>query len=170
MITHFPSFQVCVISAVSLLFVAASSGVSFADEPLQYNRDIRPILAENCLACHGLDNICRQADLRLDVRDAAVDAGAIVPGDADASEMIARILSEDPDTVMPPPSTKKTITAAQRDLLRRWISEGAHYEKHWALIAPTSPPVPSADNSSTDHSKWAKNEIDAFVLDRLQRE
>ena len=170
MITHFPSFQVCVISAVSLLFVAASSGVSFADEPLQYNRDIRPILADNCLACHGLDNIGRQADLRLDVRDAAVDAGAIVPGDADASEMIARILSDDPDTVMPPPSTKKTVTAAQRDLLRRWISEGANYEKHWALIAPTLPPVPSIENASAEHAKWAKNEIDAFVLDRLLRE
>ncbi len=140
-------------------------GSAFAADPVQYNRDIRPILADNCFACHGLDNIGRKGDLRLDVRDAAVDAGAISPGDADSSELIARILSHDADTMMPPPSTKKSLTADQRDLLKRWIVEGANYEKHWALIRPVSPLVPSADDSS-----WAKNEIDRFVLDYLQRE
>ena len=143
----------------------ALHGFTFAADPVLYNRDIRPILADNCFACHGLDNIGRKGDLRLDERDAAIDAGAITPGDADSSELIARILSHDADAVMPPPETKKTLTADQRNLLKRWIEEGANYEKHWALITPATPPVPPAGDSP-----WAKNEIDLFVLDRLQRD
>ena len=85
----------------------APCSIAWAEESLQYNRDIRPILAENCFACHGLDNISREADLRLDRRDAAIEAGAIVPGNPDESELIARILTDDADTMMPPPETKK---------------------------------------------------------------
>lgn len=136
-----------------------------ADEPLQYNRDIRPILAEHCFACHGLDGVSREADLRLDMRDAAIEMGAIVPNDADSSELIARVFSDDEDLVMPPPSSNKPLTDDQREMLRRWVSEGAKYEKHWAFIAPEKSQVPNVTDTS-----WPKNAIDHFVLNRLEQE
>ena len=89
-----------------------------------YNRDIRPILAENCFACHGPDAGARKAGLRLDQRDAAVKKGAIVPGDPDKSELIHRIFWDEPAKVMPPPRTKKTLTDEQKDLLKRWVAAG----------------------------------------------
>jgi mono/diheme cytochrome c family protein len=113
-----------------------------ADAAIQYNRDVRPILFENCFSCHGPDSASRQAELRLDKREAAVDKKAIVPGNADASEMIRRILSEDADEQMPPPVTKKKLTDAQKELLVEWIKKGAEYQPHWSLIAPVRPPVP----------------------------
>src|SRR3954467_4154940 len=88
-----------------------------ADAAIQYNRDVRPILFENCFSCHGPDSASRQAELRLDKREAAIDKKAIVPGNADASEMIRRILSDDGDEQMPPPETKKKLTDAQKKLL-----------------------------------------------------
>src|SRR5580698_5283487 len=103
---------------------------------LQYNRDIRPILAENCFACHGPDSAARKADLRLDRREAAIEAGAIAPGDAESSELLARINAKDPTEAMPPRSTAKTLSQAQKDVLARWIAEGAAYQPHWSLIAP----------------------------------
>lgn len=107
-------------------------------EPLVYNRDIRPVLSDNCFACHGPDQSHQEGGLRLDVRDVAIqpaDSGeiAIVPGTPDQSEMIARILSDDPDIQMPPPTTGHQLTADQRNLIRRWITEGAVYQKHWAF-------------------------------------
>ena len=115
-----------------------------ADAAIQYNRDVRPILFENCFSCHGPDSASRQAELRLDKREAAVDKKAIVPGNADASEMIRRILSDDADEQMPPPETKKKLTDAQKKLLVDWIKNGAEYQPHWSLIAPVRPPVPSS--------------------------
>ena len=136
-----------------------------ADKPLTYNRDIRPILFDNCFSCHGPDSASRQADLRLDRREAAVDKTAITPGDPNASEMIRRILSEDPDEQMPPPVTKKKLTDKQKQVLAQWIKEGAKYEPHWSLIAPTRPAVPKVENNS-----WVRNPIDSFVLARLDAE
>ena len=136
-----------------------------AADALSYNRDIRPILVENCFGCHGADSASRQADLRLDQRDAAVEGGAIVPGDPDASTALDRIFSTDPEAVMPPPSIKKVLTPEQKELLRRWISEGAEYQPHWSFIPPVRPAVPAVANEA-----WVRNPIDRFVLARLAQE
>ncbi|HEX5105664.1 MAG TPA: DUF1553 domain-containing protein [Pirellulaceae bacterium] len=138
-------------------------GTTFAQEKLQYNRDIRPILAENCFACHGPDSAARKADLRLDKRDAAVEYGAIAPGKTDDSALVARIFATDEMEVMPPPATKKKLTAQQKETLKRWIAEGAEYEPHWSLIPPTRPEPPAVKNAA-----WVKNPIDAFILAKLE--
>ncbi len=114
---------------------------------LEFNRDIRPILAENCLYCHGQDANKRQADLRLDVRDAAIEAGAIVPNDPVASEVILRINSSDPKEQMPPPKSRR-LSAEQKQRLERWIAEGARYAPHWAFVAPGGRPSPLCGKSS----------------------
>ncbi|OYV87410.1 MAG: hypothetical protein B7Z73_10145, partial [Planctomycetia bacterium 21-64-5] len=139
------------------------SAAGRADEPLQYNRDVRPILAENCFACHGPDSAARKADLRLDQREAAIEAGALSPGKADDSELMHRILSSDPEAMMPPPATKKQLTAAQKETLRRWIADGAAYQPHWSLIAPVRPPLPAVKDAA-----WCRNPIDYFALAKLE--
>lgn len=140
--------------------------VATADEPggkLQYNRDIRPILSEFCFACHGPDSAARKADLRLDQRDAAMGMGAIDPRKPDNSELVRRIVSDDPDERMPPASTKKALTAAQKDTLRRWIAEGAEYQPHWSLIAPVRPEPPAVKNEA-----WIRTPVDRFILARIE--
>jgi hypothetical protein len=129
----------------------------------EYNRDVRPVLAENCFACHGPDSAARKAKLRLDVRDEAIKAGAIVPGKPDESAALLRVLSDDPQDVMPPPKTKKVLTKAQKDLLRQWIAAGAEYQKHWSLIAPSRPSLPAVKDTA-----WVRNPIDSFVLAKLE--
>ena len=150
-----------------LLLLAAATPVSQGGEGLEFNRDIRPILSEYCFRCHGPSSAGREADLRLDVREAALGTGVIQPGDPDASELVRRILAADPDELMPPPSTKKSLSAAQKAQLQQWIAEGANDEPHWSLIAlPDQVRVPQP----IEDRAWIRNEIDAFVLDRLQRE
>lgn len=114
---------------------------SLADSGISYNRHIRPILSDNCFSCHGPDGHGRKADLRLDTFEGATDPElkTIVPGDVDASELVARILSPDQDNIMPPPESHKTLTPAQIDLLKRWIADGAEYEEHWAFLPVTRP-------------------------------
>ncbi|QDU90996.1 Planctomycete cytochrome C [Pirellulimonas nuda] len=136
-----------------------------ADEPLQYNRDVRPILVDACFACHGPDSASRQAGLRIDRREDAVDGAAIVPGEPDASELIRRVLSEDHSALMPPPESKKRLTDAQKQTLVRWVAQGAPYQPHWSLIAPQRPEPPAVERQG-----WARNEIDRFVLARLEAE
>ncbi|MFM2217055.1 MAG: hypothetical protein RL240_1373 [Planctomycetota bacterium] len=131
---------------------------------VQYNRDIRPILNDNCFACHGQDVNKRAADLRLDVRENALEKNALVPGKPDESTMLLRILSTDENEVMPPPSSHKTLTQEQRDLIRMWIAEGAEYQGHWAYLAPAKPELPQVRNSG-----WVRNPIDRFVLAELER-
>jgi hypothetical protein len=145
---------------LSLWLAAASSR---AEDKLQYNRDIRPILAETCFACHGPDSAARKADLRLDKREAAVEMGAIAPGKPTDSALIERILSDDADLMMPPPATKKTLTAAQKATLQQWIAQGAEYELHWSLLAPERPAPPTVQDAA-----WVKNPIDAFILAKLE--
>jgi hypothetical protein len=135
-----------------------------AAQAIEYNRDIRPLLVQSCYACHGPDSASRQADLRLDQRDAAVDAGAIEPGKPDESELIRRVFSTDADEVMPPPDHQHQLTAEQKDLLRRWVAAGAEYQSHWSFIAPERPPLPAVKNAG-----WVRNPIDAFVLARLEQ-
>ncbi len=132
---------------------------------LSFNRDIRPILSENCFYCHGQDGNKRKADLRLDERAAAVEAKAFVPGDAAASELVKRIFSSDPDEQMPPPDSHRHLSAAQRELLQQWIAQGAKYETHWAFVAPVRPAVPEVVTPG-----WARNDVDRFVLARLEAE
>jgi hypothetical protein len=132
-------------------------------EPVEFNRDIRPILAENCFYCHGQDGNKRESDLRLDVREAAVSAGAIVPGEVGASTLLERIHSTDPDVIMPPPESNRRLSDDQKTLLDRWVREGAAYEPHWAFVPPMRPTPPLVQQSA-----WPRNEIDRFVLEKLE--
>ncbi|PHQ32580.1 PSD1 and planctomycete cytochrome C domain-containing protein [Rhodopirellula bahusiensis] len=145
---------------------------SVADRKLKFNRDIRPILSETCFHCHGPDEHGRRADLRLDTLEGATaDLGGyqpIVPGDLEDSEAWKRIISEDPDMLMPPPESHLVLTQEQKTLLQRWIEEGAAYEGHWAFIPPTMPEIPTVDFTEEDSTQnWARNEIDFFVAQRL---
>ena len=153
-------------TSMLLLVLALLPALARADEPISFNRDIRPILSDRCFACHGPDKNARKADLRLDQRQVAVDSGAITPGNPAKSTLIDRILSADPDTMMPPPKHNKPLTAEQKDLLKRWIATGAEYQPHWAFI-----PVPQqvAVPTPADPAKWVRQPLDAFVLDRLRQ-
>ena len=131
---------------------------------VDYARDIQPILAENCFACHGVDPETRAQDLRLDVREAAIDSGAIEPNDPGASSMIDRVFSENADTMMPPPDSHRKLTAEQKELLKRWVQQGAEYKTHWSLVPPVKPAEPK-----TKIDTWARNSIDRFVLARLEQ-
>ncbi len=137
-----------------------------AEQPLSFNRDIRPILSEICFSCHGPDKKARKAGRRLDTREGALAESdgvrAIVPGDLAASELVARIVSQDPDERMPPPESERKLTARQIAMLRKWIEQGARWEPHWAFIAPKRPVVPK--NSEI------RNPIDAFIGARLESE
>jgi len=151
-----------------LLLVATVRGM--ADEKVDFQRQIRPLLADKCFACHGRDAEHREAGLRLDQRDAALKGGdsehpAISPGKPDQSELVLRIFSTDDDQRMPPPDSKKSLTAAEKDLLRSWIAEGAEYQAHWAFSAPVRPPVPQVKDET-----WPRNDIDRFILARLEKE
>lgn len=135
---------------------------------VRYGRDVRPLLADRCFACHGADSGSRQAGLRLDLRDGALalraGVAALVPGDAAASELVRRIQSHDPDTVMPPPSAKKRpLDEAERAALVRWIEEGAGYERHWAFESPVAHGAPAVVDNA-----WPRGEIDRFILARLE--
>jgi mono/diheme cytochrome c family protein len=137
---------------------------------VNFSRQVRPLLSENCFACHGPDAKTRKARLRLDTREGAFarlrhGGHAIVPGKAVASELIARITSHDPAGQMPPPKSGKKLTAEQIDLLRRWIDEGAPWSEHWAFVPPRLPALPAVKDRA-----WARNEVDLFVLGRLEKE
>jgi len=141
-----------------------------AESTLDFNRDVRPILSDRCFSCHGPDAEDRQAGLRLDGRDTAIallESGstAIVPGKPEASEMLVRITSTDPDVVMPPPHVNKPITQAEAEILRRWITEGAEYRGHWAFERVQRPAVPEVKNAS-----WPQTPIDRFILSKLEHE
>jgi len=148
----------------------AAAGTAAAEPALDFNRDIRPILSDRCFACHGPDAEDRQAGLRLDLREAATaalesGATAVVPGDAAASELMARITSTDPDAVMPPPHVGKPITPGEAEILKRWIAAGAEYRGHWAFERVERPAVPAVRDAA-----WAKTPLDRFILARLEAE
>ncbi len=141
-----------------------------ASPPIDYDRDIRPILSNNCYKCHGPDGKERQAGLRFDVREVALkpaESGktAVVPGKPDESELVARIFSTDDDERMPPPDSHKSLTDAQRELLKKWIAAGAKYDRHWSYIPPERRTPPDAAGDA-----WPRNPIDNFILARLQQE
>ncbi len=135
-----------------------------ADDTIGFARDIRPVLADNCFFCHGPD--VQEASLRLDVADMAYDSGAVVPRDPNASELIRRITSSDPDVRMPPPDANRDLSSEEIASLRTWIQEGGIYERHWAF--QSVPPIQVPD--VYDPTNWSRNAVDQFVLKRLQDE
>ncbi len=156
----------------TLLLTWFFAGPVFAETSsrrIEYNREIRPLLSENCFTCHGADSAARKAKLRLDKFEDATathedSPAAIVPGKPDQSEMIRRIF--DPgDDLMPPEKSHKELTLKQKNLLKRWVAEGAKYELQWSLIPPTRPELPPMKNTG-----WVRSPIDQFILARLEAE
>jgi len=138
-----------------LLLFTALATISAAAEPpvpakIEFNRDVRPVLSDNCFYCHGPDANHREADLRLDLRDEAISAKAIVPGKISESELIARILTDDEDDLMPPPDSHKKLTTRQKEILKKWIEQGAGYQQHWAYEKPVKAKIPAGVNP-VDH-------------------
>ena len=138
--------------------------------PINFARDVRPILSDNCFACHGPDDKARKAGLRLDTKEGAfakLESGGqtIAPGKPDESDLIFRIESDDPELHMPPKKSGKQLTADQVGLLRRWVEQGGTWSTHWSFETPTKPALPSLKNAG-----WAVNEIDRFILARLEAE
>lgn len=160
--THF----VCaVLLSLAIWTGYAASAAKAADAPRPiFNRDIRPILSDNCFKCHGPDATARKGDLRLDVREAAINAEAIVPGKPDESAVVERVFADDPRLLMPPPNSGKVLTAEQKEMLRDWIASGAGYQLHWSFI-----PIPQQIIVPTPKAadQWIRNPIDAFVLEKL---
>lgn len=158
----FLALAVLAVGGLAVLGTSLAGGRPKPPEAPSYNFEVRPILAENCFGCHGPDVKANKAGLRLDTFEGATarledsEGFAIVPGDPDASEMLRRVLSDDPEEVMPQPESGKKLTAGQKDVLRRWIAAGAPYERHWALIPPRKVEV-------SDPSGWSRNGIDPFI-------
>src|SRR5437870_1764541 len=157
--------------SILLLILTAIAGIATSRAgAIQYNRDIRPILSENCYQCHGPDKGRRKAGLRLDQKEEAfkkLESGnfAIVAGDPDKSALVQRLLTTDDDDHMPPAKSGKKLTSIQIDTLKQWIKEGAEWQGHWAYQKVVKPAVPEVKNK-----EWARNEIDKFVLARLEKE
>ena len=157
---------------VHVVFVplAMSGALRADDQPVDFASEIRPILSDRCFFCHGPDEMTREAELRLDSEEgiksplASDDSlHAVVSGKPGESELMRRILSEDPDERMPPAESADELTAEEKDLIRRWIQQGARWENHWAfepIVTPASPTVTAAE--------WCRSEIDRFVLARLE--
>ena len=156
--------------AWALLLIVLTFASGARAQTVDFNRDVRPILSGHCLKCHGIDDKARKGGLRLDVRESALapaksKKAAIVPGKPDASELVRRILTDDEDDLMPPPSAKRQLSAAQKEILKRWVAQGAEYREHWAFVPPKQAPPPAVKKSG-----WVRNPIDAFVLARLEAE
>jgi len=147
-------------------FLATAISSATAGEKVSFSREILPILSNNCFFCHGPDEGRQEADLRLDIREEAMKAFAWDTENPDKSEALIRIFSDDEDEIMPPPDSHRELTSAQKNLIKKWIEEGAVYETHWAFVTPPAAvPVPE----TTDNS-WPVNPIDSFVLARLEEE
>lgn len=136
-----------VVATVLLFLVSTSSASEPLPGTIEFNRHVQPILSDNCFFCHGPDASQRQADLRLDVRDEAIDGGAIVPGKTDDSALIQRIFSDDEDLQMPPPDSHKRLTPGQREILKAWVAQGAEYQQHWAYVPPVKAEIPVGQNA-----------------------
>jgi len=132
--------------------------------PVDFNRQVRPILSEHCFACHGPDEKTRKAKLRLDTKAGA--RGVLAPGKPEDSELVNRISESDPSQIMPPPKKGKALKPEQIELLRRWVKEGANWSEHWAFVPPRKPALPQLRNPKTP----VRNEIDRFIFARLEKE
>jgi mono/diheme cytochrome c family protein len=159
----FPSARL----VLCLLLAAVTGRAATAAKPIDFNRDIRPILSDNCFSCHGNDDKRRKAKLRLDTFEGATAVReakpAIKPKDLEGSEVWYRVNTTNADDHMPPVDSNKKLTSAQIDTLKQWILEGAQYKGHWAFQAPVKPELPQIKNK-----RWAKNEIDYFIAAKLE--
>lgn len=157
------------VTSMSVLLIYPNVASAGSENNISFNRDVRPILSEHCYACHGPDENTRRADLRLDTEEGALadldGKQAVVPGQPQESELFRRITAEKKRHLMPPPKFGKPLSAEQIDVLRSWIAGGAHWEGHWAFVAPKRHPLPKVDDES-----WVRNPIDNFVAARLQEE
>ena len=142
-----------------------STVASSAQDKVSYNDHIRPILSENCFHCHGPDANKRKAELRLDTAEGAADSLHFEGNNVTQAELVARIFSDDPDEVMPPPDSNRSLSESQRQRLRQWVAEGGTYQQHWAFEKPVRPAPPA----KLSQPQWPKNPIDAFVLSRLDQ-
>ena len=131
------------IAFTAVAAVVLAGGVLQGADRVEFNRDVRPILSENCFACHGPDANARQASLRLDRRDDALARGVIQPGDAAASKLVQRVTHSNPLLVMPPRAIDKVLTDSQKEILSAWVEQGAEYQEHWAYIKPRRPDAPA---------------------------
>lgn len=151
------------------VFLAVGPAGAGQIDGVDFGRDVRPLLSDRCLSCHGPDETHREAELDLSDRDSALrdrdGYQVIVPGQADESELVRRITSDDPDVMMPPPDSGKELSVTERDLLRRWVAEGAPWQTHWAWVAPARQDPPR-DDAATAEMRW----IDAFIVSRLRTE
>ncbi len=166
----FPRRSFCTLTVALSCSVVNSLWAAGTDE-IDFNRDIQPILADNCYKCHGPDAGARKAKLRLDRKEGALGknedgVAMITPGKPEASEVITRILSTDPDELMPTPKSNRKLTDAQKQLLRKWVEQGAKWGEHWAFVAPKRAAVPHPDAALGT----VRNPIDAFVLERLAKD
>ena len=154
---------------LAALAIGWASGSLLAAPPdrVDFRRDIQPILAENCFLCHGPDSKTRKADLRLDIKEGALRKTdpVIVPGKSGESELLTRVITTEPDQLMPPRKSGKTLTSRQIDLLKMWIDQGASWSNHWAFTPPHRPNPPAVKDFG-----WPKNAIDAFILAKLESE
>ena len=163
-----------------LMASVVAAGSARAETPIDFNLDIRSILSNRCFACHGPDESNRQGGLRLDVREGAMaeaDSGerAVVPGEPEESELIARVMSDDEYVRMPPPDTGKALSDREKQLLSQWIRQGAAYAQHWSYVKPQRPPLPDLDaalaragqSDANRWKTWPRNGIDHFILHRL---
>ncbi len=154
-----------------LLVCSAAAPLRAESGRIVFNRDIRPILSNTCFTCHGPSETNREAELRFDIREGAfkeLDSGdgfAVVPGDLSKSQLYQRLTDDDTDLRMPPEDSGKKLTKQQIELVKRWIEEGAEWQDHWSFITPKRPPLPKLKNAA-----WPKNEIDHFILARLEQE
>ncbi|MCI0637621.1 MAG: PSD1 and planctomycete cytochrome C domain-containing protein [Gemmataceae bacterium] len=149
----------CMLVCCTILWGAS---VAHADDKVDFTREVRPILSRYCFKCHGPDESTRKAKLRFDVREKAVEK-VIVPGQPDDSELVARVFAEKASKRMPPASTKMELTEKQKQILKRWIAEGAEYQPHWAFVPPKQAPLPACKQKD-----WPRNSIDHFILARLE--
>ncbi len=160
---------VCLCIAMLGLPIAFADHHETPQTTINYSQDIRPILSDNCFACHGPDEKTRQANLRLDTKEGAFSDPSgypiLVPKEPDESELYLRITSDDDSRRMPPADFNKTLTPEQIETIKQWISEGAQWEEHWAFTTPIRPTLPTVKNKD-----WARNPIDAFILARLEKE
>src|ERR1041385_3398316 len=156
---------------IAAILCTAVAGAGAGQNKVDFNREIRPILSDNCYACHGPDAGKRKAGLRLDLKEGAFaklksDNFAIVPKHPEKSALVERITAKDEDERMPPLKTGKKLSAAQIGLLRRWIAEGAEWKTHWSFIRPERPEIPEVRSQRSE----VRNQIDNFIRARLEKE
>jgi len=161
---------ICTLASIFLTGCEKSNAIALNFDSVDYNLHIRPILSDRCFKCHGPDANQRKANLRLDIRTGALaalkdnpNAHAIVPGNADQSEVFLRVSTSDTSLQMPPPKSNLSLTKREIDLIEKWIKQGAKYKTHWAFIPPVQSPLPEVADE-----EWGSNEIDRFILARIE--